>query len=104
MKPLRSLQRTSIKRLRRKRLCAGLWLLLAALVLGLIARAQGLRPDIAARIQQPVFVLSMIAALATGILATIASFQISLPDGTRWWLLLPVPTLAVWISTLGYGC
>jgi hypothetical protein len=46
----------------------------------------------------------MIAALATGILASIASFQISLPDRPRWWLLLPVPALAVWISTLGYGC
>ena len=56
------------------------------------------------RLQQPVFVLSMIAALATGILAAIASFQISLPDRSRWWLLLPVPALAVWVSTIGYGC
>jgi hypothetical protein len=93
-----------VRRLRPPLVRAGLWIMLAALVLGLIAFAHGLRPDIAMRLQQPAFVLSMTAALATGISAAIASFQISLPDRSRWWLLLPVPTLAVWISTLGYGC
>src|SRR5262249_29568203 len=56
------------------------------------------------RLRQPVFVLSMMAALATGILAAIASFQISLPDRARWWLLLPVPALMAWLSTITYGC
>ena len=93
-----------VRRLRPPLMRACLWITLAALVLGLIAVAHGLRPDIAARLQQPVFVLSMAAALVTGILAAIASFQISLPDRSRWWLLLPVPTLAVWVSTIGYGC
>jgi hypothetical protein len=46
----------------------------------------------------------MIAALMTGVLAAIASFQISLPDRSRWWLLLPVPALTAWLSTIGYGC
>jgi hypothetical protein len=58
----------------------------------------------AVRVYQPLFVLGMAAALVTGVLAAIASFQISLPDSSRWWLLLPVPALAVWVSTLGYGC
>jgi len=93
-----------VRRLRPPLVRASLWIILAALVLGLIAIAHGLRPDVAARLQQPVFVLAMIAALCTGILAAIASFQISLPDRSRLWLLLPVPTLAVWVSTVGYGC
>ena len=93
-----------VRRLRRPLVRAGFWVMLAALVLGLIIIAHGLRPDIAARLQQPAFVLSMIAALATGILSAIASFQISLPDRSRWWLLLPVPALVVWVSTIGYGC
>ena len=93
-----------VRRLRPPLMRASIWIILAALVLGLIAIAHGLRPDIAARLQQPIFVLGMIAALATGILAAVASFQISLPDRSRWWLLLPVPALAVWISTIGYGC
>ena len=93
-----------VRRLRPPLVRAGLWIVLAALVLGLIAIANGLRSDIAMRLHEPVFVLTMIAALVTGILAAIASFQISLPDRSRWWLLLPVPALAVWVSTIGYGC
>jgi hypothetical protein len=93
-----------VRRLRPPLVRAGLWILLAALVLALIVIGHGLRPDIAERLRQPVFVLSMIAALTTGILAAIASFQISLPDRSRWWLLLPAPALAVWLSTTGYGC
>ncbi|HME29869.1 MAG TPA: DUF1109 domain-containing protein [Pseudolabrys sp.] len=95
---------TPVRRLRPPLVRAALWLLLAALVLVLIVTGHGLRPDIAERLRQPVFVLSMIAALMTGVLAAIASFQISLPDRSRWWLLLPAPALTVWLSTIGYGC
>src|SRR5262249_54438117 len=83
---------------------ASLWIMLAAFVLAIIATAHGLRSDVATRLQQPMFVLSMIATLATAILAAVASFQISLPDRSRWWLLFPVPAVAIWISTIGYGC
>lgn len=93
-----------VRRLRPPLVRAGLWIVLAALVLLLIAIGHGLRPDIAERLRQPVFVLSMIAALATGVFAAIASFQISLPDRSQWWLLLPAPALLVWLSTIGYGC
>ena len=40
----------------------------------------------------------------TGILATIATFFVSLPDRSRLWLLLPVPPLVMWLSTIGYQC
>jgi hypothetical protein len=56
------------------------------------------------RLQQPVFVVSMIGAFSTAILAALASFKLSLPEGSRWWLSLPTPALAVWLSTIGYGC
>lgn len=95
---------TPVRRLRSPLTRAGLWLLFAALVLGLIAVAHGVRPDIWERLRQPVFVIGMSGALATGILAAIASFKVSLPDGSPWWLLLPLPTLALWVSTIGYGC
>lgn len=95
---------TPVRRLRPPLVRAALWLLLAALLLVLIVAGHGPRPDIGDRLQQPVFVLSMIAALTTGILAAIASFQISLPDRSRLWLLLPAPAFAVWLSTIGYGC
>lgn len=93
-----------VRRLRPPYLRAALWLSLAAIVLGLLCVAHGVRADISARLQQPVFVVSMIGALATAVLAALASFKLSLPDGSRWWLLLPFPALGVWISTIGYGC
>ena len=95
---------TPVRRLRPPALRAALWLLFAALVLALLAVVHGVRPDLALRLEQPVFVIGMAGALATGILAAIASFKISLPDGSRWWLLLPLPGLALWVSTISYGC
>ncbi len=95
---------TPVRRLRPPLVRAGVWLLFAALVLGLIAIAHGVRPDLSERLQQPVFVIGMLGALATGMLAAYASFKVSLPDGSRLWLLLPIPALVLWVSTIGYGC
>jgi hypothetical protein len=95
---------TPVRRLYPPLVRAGLWLLLAAVILALLSVAHGLRPDIAICLQRPIFVVSMAGALATGILAAIASFEVSLPDSSRSWLLLPAPALAIWVSTVGYGC
>lgn len=81
-----------------------LWLLLAAGVFVLLALSHGVRPDLAQRVAQPIFVAGMVASLVTGILAAVASFMLSLPDRSRAWILLPVPTLLVWVSTVSYGC
>ncbi len=95
---------TPVRRLRPPLVRAALWLVLAAVVLVLIGVAHGVRPDIAERLRQPTFVIGMAAALVTAVLASIASFRISLPDTSRWWVLLPTPALALWLSTIGYGC
>ena len=95
---------TPVRRLRPPWQRAALWLLVAAIVLGLLGIAHGVRTDFSVRLGEPVFILSMIGALATAILAALAAFKLSLPDSSRWWLLLPSPGLAVWISTIGYGC
>ncbi len=83
---------------------AALWLLFAALILALLAISHGMRPDIELRLQQPAFVIGIAASLATGVLATVASFIVSIPGRSRRWLLLPGPALLVWLSTVGYGC
>src|SRR6516225_9507441 len=56
-----------VRRLRPPLTRAALWLLFAALVLGLLAIAHGLRPDLGDRLGQPLFVIGMFGALATGI-------------------------------------
>jgi hypothetical protein len=95
---------TPVRRLRPPLVRATLWLSFAAVVLVLLAVSQGGRPDLAQRLQQPIFLVGISASLLTGILAAIASFLVSLPDRSRGWLLLPLPALAVWISTIGYSC
>ncbi len=93
-----------VKRLSPPLMRALLWLLLAALVLGLLAVTQGLRADLEQRMHEPLFVVGLAASLFTGILAAVSAFLVSLPDRSRLWLLLPIPALVVWVSTIGYGC
>jgi hypothetical protein len=95
---------TPVRRLRPPLVRAMLWLAFAALVVVLIAVGHGVRADLLVRLDEPKFAANGGAALLTGILATLAAFTTSLPDRSRWWLLLPLPALAVWIATIGYGC
>ncbi len=95
---------TPVRRLRPPLARATGWLSLAAVILALLAISHGARPDLAQRLQQPMFGVSIVASLLTGVLAAMASFLVSLPDRSRGWLLLPLPALVVWISTIGYGC
>ena len=93
-----------VRRLRPPAQRAALWLLLPALIFALLALGHGMRPDLPQRMTQPDFVVGMAASLMTGVLAAIAAFMLNLPDRSRAWALLPVPALAVWLSTLGRAC
>jgi hypothetical protein len=95
---------TPVRRLRPPLTRAASWLLLAAAILGLLAVSQGLRPDLSQRLQQADFTVGMGATLLTGIFAAVAAFMLSLPDRSRLWLLLPIPALLAWLSTIGYQC
>lgn len=81
-----------------------IWLAMAALILALLCVIHGVRPDLSMQLKRPVFIVSMFGALATAVLAALASFKLNLPDSSRRWLLLPLPGLAIWVSTIGYGC
>jgi len=90
---------TPVRRLRPPVTRAACWLLLAALVLALLAVSQGIRPDLAQLLREPTFILGMSGALLTGVLAAVAAFMLSLPDRSRFCLLLPAPALVLWLST-----
>ncbi len=93
-----------IRRLRSPVVRAACWLLFAVLVLALVAVGHGVRSDLALKLHQPAFVISIASALATGAMAAVAVFLASIPGRSRRWLLLPAPAMLVWISTIGYGC
>jgi hypothetical protein len=93
-----------LRRLRPPLVRAALWLAFAGLLIAVIAAGSGIRPDFMEHLHQPAFAVTIGAALATGILATVAAFTVSIPGRSRWWLALPLPALAVWMSTIGYGC
>jgi hypothetical protein len=93
-----------VRRLRPPLVRALSWLALAGAILVLLAIGHGVRSDLAEHLRQPIFLVSIAAALATGVLAAIAAFMVSLPDRSQGWLLLPAPTLALWVGTIGYGC
>jgi hypothetical protein len=93
-----------VRRLRPPLLRAALWLLFAGVVLFALAGLLGTRPYLAERLRQPTFAVALAGSLLTGVLAAVAAFHLSLPDRSRQWLLLPVPALVLWVSTIGYGC
>lgn len=93
-----------VRRLRPPFVRAACWLLLALMVLALLAISQGIRQDLAQRLHDPGFTVSLVSALLTGAFAALAAFQVSLPDRSRLWLLLPLPALALWMANIGYQC
>ena len=95
---------TQVRRLRPPLARATAWLIFAVLLIAALGALHGLRTDLAEHLLQPVFTLGIVASFVTGVLAAVAAFLVSLPDRSRLWLLLPAPSVAVWMSTIGYGC
>ena len=81
-----------------------LWIAMASASVALIATAIGLRPGLAAELAAAPALIEWIASVLTGILAAYAVFQISVPGRSPAWAWLPVPTLLLWLSGLGWGC
>lgn len=93
-----------VKRLRSPALRACLWLLAvgAAGVAGILFFAN--LSEFIERIGDSALAIEWVATLVTGILAVVAAFQLSLPDRSPAWAVLPLPSLALWIGSSGYSC
>lgn len=48
--------------------------------------------------------LELAAILATGVLAVVAAFHLSIPGRSRLWLAAPLPPFAAWLLLSGLGC
>jgi len=93
-----------VRRLHPPLLRCACWLAFAIVIIAMIAMSHGIRPDLAQRFQDPLFSVRVVAAVVTGILAALSGFLVSLPDRSGRWAFLPTPALAIWCSTIGYGC
>lgn len=80
------------------------WLAIAVVVVAAAVAVFGLRHDLAARLAAGHELRQMASAALTGVLATIAAFQLSFPDRDPRWALLPLPAFALWLGNLGWGC
>ena len=92
-----------VRRVRRAIVASVVWLTAAAAAVCLAVLYFGLREDIAQRFAAGVDLPQLLAAVATSVLATYAAFQLALPDRDWRWSLLPLPAIAVWLATLGWG-
>lgn len=85
-----------------KRACV--WLAAIIAVVALAAWVTGAWPVLLTRLEATPFAMELAATLATGIAGVAAAFMLSLPDRSRAWVFLPLPSLALWLATSGYGC
>src|SRR5215831_565029 len=93
-----------VRRLRAPALRALIWCGLAALFVAMMTALEGMRPGLAAQFGDPWFAAGRIAAALTALAAALASFELSVPDRSARWLILPLPFAAVWLGVMGAGC
>lgn len=79
-------------------------LALGTALVAALAAVRGLRPDLAMQLQDPAFLVKVAGAWLTAVTATLAAFQLSLPDRRRAWLFLPLPSMTLWLYGFAAGC
>ena len=72
-----------------------------AIILAMFANVSAMEHRLVAA---PDMWLAVIGSVLTAILAVIAAFQLSLPDASRTWALVPLPAALFWIIASGVGC
>jgi hypothetical protein len=93
-----------VRRLRPPLWRAARLILLALAVIAILVAIRGLRADFDQQMRDPAYWVQVIGAFLTGSTATLAAFQISLPDRSRLWSLLPLPAAALWLYGFAFGC
>ena len=80
------------------------WLLCVTTILALMAWTLGNVDQFLSKLAEQQFLLSWIASAVTAVLSTLAAFQLSRPDRSWHWGVLPWPAVAAWLSLTGYSC
>ena len=93
-----------VRRLPPPWLRAFVWLGVVVVVALILVATRKLLPALGIIGNDPFMLPGAYASLATAALAAIAAFELSLPDRSDKWILLPLPALVVWIALNGLGC
>jgi len=80
------------------------WIAFGTLLVAVLVALRGFRPDLESQLRDPAFLLKLGGAWLTAVTATLAAFEVSLPDRRGAWLLLPLPAAALWLYGFAYGC
>jgi hypothetical protein len=72
-----------------------------AVVLAMISDLDAVERRLAAT---PDMWLAVLGSILTAVCAGVAAFELSVPDRTPAWALLPLPPLAMWVAASGAGC
>ena len=93
-----------VRRLRPPFVRAALWLAAVAAAISLAVYGFADTRIFLQRASDTKLAVELAATLATGIAAAFAAFELSVPDRSSKWALLPLLPFAVWIGTSGYSC
>jgi hypothetical protein len=83
---------------------AGAMIVIATALIAVLAAMRGMRVDFAAQMHDPAFMVQIAGAWLTGAAATLAAFEISLPDRSARWSILPLPAILLWLTGFAVGC
>jgi len=81
-----------------------IWLGLAATLMAAAVAISGFRHDIAMRLGLMAEQVNLVLALATGILAAFAAFNLARPDGDNRWFYAPLLPALGWVAGMALGC
>lgn len=93
-----------VGRLRAPLLRAALWLGVVAAVAAVMAGIADLTALGRRLLVAPDMWLAVVGSILTAVAATIAAFQLSLPDRSARWAWLPLPAALLWVGASGAGC
>lgn len=98
VRPVRPLRAPALRAL----LAVAAIALIAGLAIIMLGDIGELRRRYAGR--EALLALEMAAMMATGVLAIVGAFFVSIPGGSNRWLASPIPSFAIWLLVSGFGC
>ena len=81
-----------------------IWLALVVAIAAVLAVFASLAAMWQRLTEAPDMWLAVLGSTATTATAALAAFELSLPDRSRAWALLPLPAFALWVAASGLGC